>query len=77
MSINENKLPEYHFFATEIDYKINTKAKKILAGNWCHKHSSLKNGSNENIEILKGPWENSDLKQKDYIFIQNILTEYF
>ena len=57
--------PKYHFFATEIDYKIQTNNKKILAGNWCHNHSTLEKEKSENIEIIKDCWENYDQKSED------------
>ena len=76
MSINKSQLPKYHFFATEIDYKIPTNNKKILAGNWCHNHSTLEKEQSENIEIIKDCWENYDQKSKDYTFLQNILDQY-
>ena len=76
MSINKSQLPKYHFFATEIDYKIPTNNKKILAGNWCHNHSTLEKEQSENIEIIKDCWENYDQKNKDYTFLQNIVDQY-
>ena len=32
MPKNIKEEPEYHFFATNIDYRINSESKKILAG---------------------------------------------
>ena len=70
------KLPKNHFIATEIDYKINTDAKKILAGNWCHNHSNLDTSEISNTEITQGIWEDVFIKEKDYNFIRDILNIY-
>ena len=67
MSINKSQLPKYHFFATEIDYKIQTNNKKILAGNWCHNHNTLEKEQSENIEIIKDCWENYDQNPHQYL----------
>ena len=76
MPTEENELTSYHFFATELDYKINTNKKKILSGNWCHMDSVLAKNLEKNIEVLKEPWEDINLKEKDYLFIQQLLSEY-
>ena len=76
MPTEENELTSYHFFATELDYKINTKKKKILSGNWCDMDSVLAKNLEKNIEVLKEPWEDINLREKDYLFIQQLLSEY-
>ena len=76
MSKNRKEEPEYHFVATNIDYKINSESKKILAGNWCLLNSIKKTKNEKNIEFVPHIWENVDEREKDYIFIQKILDEY-
>lgn len=76
MSKNRKQEPEYHFVATNIDYKINSESKKILAGNWCLLHSIKKIKTEKNIEFVPHVWENVDEQEKDYIFIQKIMDEY-
>ena len=76
MSINRTEEPEYHFVATNIDYKINSKSKKILAGNWCLLNSIKKIKTEKNIEFVPHIWENVDEREKDYIFIEKIIDEY-
>ena len=51
MSKNRKQEPEYHFVATNIDYKINSESKKILAGNWCLLHSIKKIKTEDNSAI--------------------------
>ena len=74
MSIIKEKLPEYHFCATRIDYKISTEQKKILAGNWCLNYSNAEKGGK--IEILDDVWKHASLREKDYEFIKNIKDQY-
>ena len=72
MSKNRKEEPEYHFVATNIDYKINCESKKILAGNWCLLNSIKKTKNEKNIEFVPHIWENVYEREKDYIFIQKI-----
>ena len=60
MSINNNELPEYHFVSTDIDNKINTESKKILA---------------KKI-YLTHVWGKINEREQDHIFLQKIIEEY-
>ena len=60
MSKNRKQEPEYHFVATNIDYKINSESKKILAGNWCLLHSIKK------IKTEKNEYRKNTRKKINY-----------
>lgn len=73
MSINKDKLSKYHFIATEIDFKIHTGSKKIIAGDWCNNYSSLEN---KNFEVAEDVSKDIISREKDDEFVKDIKNQY-
>ena len=71
---NKLKYSENHFFATNLDYVLNTNSNKILAGKWCSK-DFIKEGADKS-EYVPHVWENIIERENDYIFIKKIMEKY-